>query len=75
MKRTKQNIRGIVQCALKSEFGFAPAMSNITVHDSSMDGTYVVFSVNDKKYIFDSYEVDAGGMKTVYVGPGTISRW
>lgn len=75
MENQKKEIRHILQCALETEFGFAPAVSKITIHASSMDGTYVVFGVNGKKYRFVSYVSNVGGMKTVYVGPGTISRW
>lgn len=74
MLRSKQNIKQIVQCALKSEFGFAPALSAITLHKSLPDGTHALFTVNDKKYRFDSYDMTVGGLVTVYVGPGTIRR-
>ena len=74
MLRSKQNIKQIVRCALKSEFGLAPALSAITPHRSLPDGTHALFVVNDKKYRFDSYEFNVGGMKTVYVGHGTIRR-
>lgn len=75
MKRTKPIIKHIVQCALKSEFGFAPSLSAITLYESSMAGTFVLFEVGGKKYRFESEELTMGGMKSVYVGPGTISRW
>ena len=74
MLRSKQEIKRIVQCALKSEFGFAPALSAITLHKSLPDGTHVLFVVNDKKYRFDSYATNIGGMETVWVGSGTIRR-
>ena len=74
MKRSNQNIKRILQCALKSEFGFAPALSAITLYKSLSDGTHVLFDVNGKKYRFDSYATNIGGMETVWVGKGTISR-
>lgn len=74
MLRSKQNIKQIVQCALKSEFGFAPTLSAITLHKSFPDGTHALFVVSDKKYRFDSYTITVGGLETVYVGPGTIRR-
>ena len=74
MKRSKQNIKQIVQCALKSEFGFAPALSAITLHKSLPDGTHALFVVNDKKYRFDSYSITVGGLESVWVGAGTIRR-
>lgn len=74
MLRSKQNIKKIVQCALKSEFGFAPALSEIGLYRSLPDGTHALFVVNDKKYRFDSYAINAAGLETVYVGSGTIRR-
>jgi hypothetical protein len=74
MLRTNQEIKRIVQCALKSEFGFAPALSAITIHKSSVDGTHVLFLVDGRKYRFDGHELIMGGMNTVYVGVGTIRR-
>ena len=74
MLRSKQDIKRIVQCALKSEFGFAPALSEIGLYRSLPDGTHALFVVNDKKYRFDSYTSTEGGLETVYVGHGTIRR-
>ena len=74
MLRSNQNIKRIVQCALKSEFGFAPTLSAIKLHKSLPDGTHVLFDVNGKKYRFDSYTSNIGGMETVWVGAGTIRR-
>ena len=74
MLRSKQNIKKIVQCALKSEFGFAPPLSSIEIYKHTPDGTHVLFVVNDKKYRFDSYASNVGGFDTVYVGAGTIRR-
>lgn len=74
MLRSNQDIKRIVQCALKSEFGFAPALSAITLYKSLPDGTHVLFVVNDKKYRFDSYIITVGCLETVHVGGGTIRR-
>ena len=74
MLRTNQEIKRIVRCALKSEFGFAPPLSSIAIYRHTPDGTHVLFVVNDKKYRFDSYVVSVGGLDTVYVGAGTIRR-
>lgn len=74
MLRSKQNIKKIVQCALKSEFGFAPALSEISLYRSLPDGTHALFVVNNKKYRFDSYVITAGGLESVWVGSGTIRR-
>ena len=72
--KPKQIIKHIAQRALELEYGFAPALSAITTHKSSPDGAHILFEVNGKKYRFDSYKTNLGGMDTVYIGPGTISR-
>lgn len=74
MLRSNQEIKRIVQCALKSEFGFAPALSAVTIYKSLPDGTHVLFLVDGRKYRFDSHESTMGGLETVYVGAGTIRR-
>ena len=74
MLRSKQEIKRILQCALKSEFGFAPALSEITLHKTLPDGTHALFVVAGKKYRFDSDTIALAGFETVYVGPGTIRR-
>ena len=74
MLRFNQDIKRTVQLALRSEFGFAPPLSSITIYKHTLDGTHVLFVVNDKKYRFDSYVVNVGGFDTVYVGAGTIRR-
>lgn len=74
MLRSNQDIKRAVQLALKSEFGFAPPLSSIAIYKHTPDGTHVLFAVNDKKYRFDSYASNIGGMETVWVGAGTIRR-
>lgn len=74
MKRSKKDIRHILQSALKSEFGFAPALSEITIFKSLPDGTHALFLVDGREYRFDSYTSNIGGMETVWVGAGTIRR-
>lgn len=73
MLRSNQEIKHILQCALQSEFGLAPALSAITVYKSLPDGTHVLFVVNDKKYRFDSYATNIGGMEPVWVGKGPLA--
>ena len=72
--KPKQIIKHIARRALELEYGFAPALSAITVHESSPDGARILFEVNGKKYRFDSYKTCVDGMDAVYIGPGTISR-
>ena len=74
MLRSNQDIKRTVQLALKSEFGFMPPLSAISIYKNTPDGTHVLFVVNDKKYRFDSYVISVGGFETVYVGAGTIRR-
>lgn len=74
MLRSNQDIKRTVQCALRSEFGFAPPLSSIAIYKHTPDGTHVLFAVNDKKYRFDSYVLNVGGFDTLYVGAGTIRR-
>ena len=74
MLRSNQDIKRTVQLALKSEFGFAPALSAITIFKSLPDGTHVLFFVDGREYRFDSYTSNIGGMETVWVGAGTIRR-
>nr|DAW97728.1 MAG TPA: Fantastic Four meristem regulator [Caudoviricetes sp.] len=74
MLRSNQDIKRTVQCALRSEFGFAPPLSSIAIYKHTPDGTHVLFAVNDKKYRFDSYVLNVGGLDTLYVGAGTIRR-
>ena len=74
MKR-KQEIIRIAQKALMNEFGFSPALNNITLLEASGDGTYILFNVSGHVYRFESYLMEFGDdFKPVWVGPGTISR-
>lgn len=71
---TNNEFKTTVQNALKSEYGFAPAKNQITLLEAHSDGTYIMFEVNGKVYQFNSHICTYGGMKTVFVGAGTISR-
>lgn len=74
MNRTKKELKEIAQGALKNEYGFKPSQKDITLLESSGDGTYIYFKVNNKEYRFDSYIKTYGGMKTIWVGAGTITK-
>lgn len=67
----KKNLKAIAQVALKSEYGFAPALSNIKLMESNDTGTYIAFVVEGKYYRFDSYKFSDG---SVWVGKGTIEK-
>lgn len=71
---TKNEFKTIAQEALKSEYGFAPAKNQITLLEADGNGTYIMFEVNGKVYQFNSHICTYGGMRTVFVGAGTISR-
>ena len=57
--------------ALKSEYGFAPALKDINIIESNETGTYIAFTVNGKYYRFDSYTWPDG---SIWVGKGTIEK-
>jgi hypothetical protein len=74
MNRTKKELKEIVQVALENEYGFKPFQKDITLLESSGDGTYIYFKVNNNVYQFLSYITTCGDMKTVWVGEGTITK-
>lgn len=69
--KTVRQLKAIVHGALKSEYGFAPALINIRIMESNDTGTYIAFTVNGKYYRFDSYKLPDG---TIWVGKGTIEK-
>lgn len=71
----KQELRRIAQQALVNEFGFSPALNNITLLEANDSGTYILFNVNGHGYRFESYIMSfEGAFRPVWVGAGTISR-
>ena len=64
-------LKKITQAALKSEYGFGPALINIGIMESNDTGTYIAFTVNGKYYRFDSYKLQDG---SIWVGKGTIEK-
>lgn len=74
MNKTKSEIKYFAQQALKSEYGFAPALKDITLLESSRDGTYALFKVNGKTYRFESCIMTYGNLHSVWVGDGTIEK-
>ena len=73
MNKTKTELKKIAQLALDSEYGFAPALKEITLLEAS-DGTKIYFKVNGKEYNFTSHINTYGGMETIWVGAGTIEK-
>ena len=74
MNKTKTELKKIAQLALDSEYGFAPALKEITLLEASSDGTKIYFKVNGKEYNFTSHINTYGDMDTIWVGQGTIEK-
>lgn len=72
--KTKAELLSIVVTALESEYGFKPKKSDITLLESSGDGTYILFRVRHKEYRFDSYISHIGDMESLWCGSGTIEK-
>lgn len=76
--RTTSELKEIVVTALKDEYGFAPKKSEITLLESSGDGTYILFRVRNIEYSFDSYHLEScvivPDYLPVWCGEGTITR-
>ena len=70
--RTKNELKKIMQTALESEYGFAPALSKIVLLEACGDGTYIMASINGKEYQFHSRLIHDG---SVWCGAGTITRY
>ena len=74
MNRTKIELKHIVSTALKSEYGFAPALNKIILLEAHGDGTYILSRVGVHEYRFDSYSFPVGSDSTVWCGSGTIQK-
>lgn len=74
MNKTNRELKEIVKEALEVEYGFAPTLKSITLIEASGDGTRIYFRVNDTRYEFKSDIFDICGMKTVWIGAGTITK-
>ena len=70
----KSEMKQIAKEALRSEYGFYPNLKDIQIMESNDIGTYIAFMVNGRYYRFDSYISTIGGMRTVWVGSGTIEK-
>lgn len=68
---TKTELGRIARCALEYEYGFCPALKDITLLEASDDRTYILFNVNGHEYSFRSRLVWDG---VVWCGPGTIEK-
>lgn len=70
MNFTDEDFKLIAQMALQSEYGFAPALSDITLLEASGDGTYILFRVKDHEYRFNSHLHNGG----VVIVSGTVEK-
>lgn len=71
MTYTNTDIKKTAQTALKSDYGFAPLLKDITLLEASGDRTYIRFLVAGHEYSFSSYHFHDG---SVWVGSGTIEK-
>ncbi len=71
----KAQMKKIVQIALENKYGFAPALSAITILESgeSFNRVYIGFAVGCEQYCFDG-DYRFGKENGVYVGKGTIQH-
>lgn len=73
--KTKNELKHIIRTALKSEYGFAPAISNIILLEADMSGTYIMAHINGREYQFHSRICTQPGLEgTIWCGPGTITK-
>lgn len=72
--KTNAELKRIAQTALKSEYGFAPALNQIRLLEASGDGTYIRFGIGTETYSFDSHISHVGDMETIWCGKGTIEH-
>lgn len=67
----KIDFKKTVQTALFYEYGFKPALKDITLLESSDDKTYIRFKVAYCEYVFESFIVHDS---FVFCGGGTITQ-
>lgn len=67
----KAEMKKVMQAALKSEYGFAPALDCIKLMESNDDGTYIAATVCGKYYAFNGWKWSDGA---VWVGKGTVEK-
>lgn len=70
MNYTDDMLQLLAQMALMGEYGFVPALSEITLLEASGDGTYILFRVKSHEYRFSSHLHNGG----VAICQGTIEK-
>ena len=68
---SKNLLKKTAQVALKSKYGFAPALSAIRLLEASDDRTYILFAVDACEYRFSSHKFSDG---SIWCGQGTIEK-
>lgn len=68
---TKDAFKKTAQVALKANYGFAPALSNIVLLEACDDRTYILFRVGSFEYRFKSWKYLDG---SVWCGRGTVEQ-
>ena len=68
---TKEQIKKTAQAAMKSNYGYAPALREIKLLEASDDRTYILFRIGDFEYEFRSYAFQDG---SVWVGEGHVEK-
>lgn len=48
--KTKTELKIIAQAALKNEYGFQPALKEVTLLEANSGGGYILFEVNGHEY-------------------------
>lgn len=67
----KQTIKKTAQSALKLNYGFAPALADITLLEASGDRTYILFTVGQYEYEFNSFTLSDG---SVWIDAGQVEQ-
>ena len=71
INKTIKELKQIARRALELRYGFAPTLNKINLLETYSDGTYILFSVNNVEYRFDSHMMDNG---SVWVDEHRVSR-
>lgn len=78
MKKQKTNneLKKIVQTALKSKYGYAPSLKDIILLEATGTGEYILFEINGQEYSFNSYMMGEGHSfpYSIWCGKGTITK-
>lgn len=51
----KNELKKVVQIALKKQYGFQPALKSIVLLEATGDGSYILLEINKHEYRFDAY--------------------